>query len=790
MASCFPFRRVVRLVALLLLVALATAPALAERPIVDLHRLDAYFALFASDSNVPWKTTTVRLDTYSSAPVHFSVYQVDPADVLTAGSNARPRAIDVRKRRPIISFDFTPPGGYQFQSNEVDTQLGSREGFFVVEARRGDVGEQVWVNRTRVGLIAKQTSSEVLLYGTDLGTGRALARMRVQFVVGNRFATELTDQHGVVRWTRRPRPVFALAQWGNSYAFVSLFPQAPLPQTVVGVRTDSADVHAGEVLRAFGFARTRSGDALRPASGTASVTLRLGAESLGTQTVALDRAGAFSTAIAIPKTARAGDYALLAQVDGGVAGATVHVDADANGLSLGVAARCGICNPDDDVPLLIHSSRPDTEVHVGVVRSPHVYLDYTPEQLPWATTTWLDANVRTGDNGDVVVEIPHPTDALGSTYGVRVESGGATANTRIVVPTSRVALRVHLDRAQQSLGAPVGFDIYARDVDTGRPVSGAVVDVELVHGTSVQRQPLTLDRNGHARGSFSSAPLGTNLVMATLHDASGTATDAAQIEISERADRVAVDTNGSAAVHIALDRPFYRSGETVAVDARATGAQGDAFLTLESALGMQSAIVATHDGQAHARFRAQDAPGRLQVGAAFVSDGTIAWGTVPLGLDAPGRPQASALDLPASTFAPAQIVDVALRGVATAGTIVVRVSRGEPSGSALFESAPALLAVGVTTTQTSASPGVTWHPWVNSTGDHAQVLGFVRRTEAPQVLSLAQAQTIAVSWSVSRVVDGKVAVTMPSDRGRYTLSLLDVTDDGRVVAGSSTIEVR
>ena len=156
------------------LVALAAsaAPVRAERQIVDLHRLDAYFELFAADSNVPWKPTAVRLDTYSSAPVSFSVYQVDPADVLTAGSNVRPRAIVDAGRRPLLSFTFTPPGGYQFQSSEVDVPLGSREGFFVVEARRGRVGEQVWINRTRVGLVVKQTPNALLLYGADLGIGR------------------------------------------------------------------------------------------------------------------------------------------------------------------------------------------------------------------------------------------------------------------------------------------------------------------------------------------------------------------------------------------------------------------------------------------------------------------------------------------------------------------------------------------------------------------------------------------------------------------------------------------
>ena len=239
--------------------ALSAAPVRAERQIVDLHRLDAYFALFANDSNVPWKPTTVRLDTYSSAPVSVAVYQADPADVLTAGSNARPRAIVTRGRRPVSSFSFSPPGGYQFQSNYVDVQLGSREGFFVVEARRGDVGEEVWINRTRVGLVSKETPGELVLYGADLGTGRSMAGMRVQFVVGNRFVSQQTDARGIVRWKRYPRPVFALAQWASSYAFLSPLPQSPLPAAIVAVRTDSAVVHAGDVVRVVGFARSRAG---------------------------------------------------------------------------------------------------------------------------------------------------------------------------------------------------------------------------------------------------------------------------------------------------------------------------------------------------------------------------------------------------------------------------------------------------------------------------------------------------------------------------------------------------
>ena len=770
--------------------ALLTAPVLAARPIVDLHKLDAYFALFASDSNVPWQPTTVRLDTYSSAPVQFAVYQVDPADVVTAGSNARPRAIDTRGRRPISAFSFSPPGGYQFQSSEVDAQLGSREGFFVVEARRGDVGEQVWINRTRVGLLTKETPGELLLYATDLRTGRALAHMRVQFVVNNSFDVRYTDAHGLVRWTRSPRPVFALAQWGSSYAFASFLPQAPLPSTIVGVRTDTAVVHAGGTVRVVGFARTRANGSLKPATGTATIAMRLGGTLLAQVDAPVDGAGAFTADIPIPASAAAGDYAVLAQVGGGVGGATVHVDADANGLSLEVADGCdGPCNPAKDVPVNLISSRGDVAVHVRIVRSPHVFVGYSPQQTPWGTSTWLDETVQTNGDGRATVLIAHPTDGLPSTYGVRIDAGGASAVTRILVPTSPLAVRVQLDRDQQTLGTPVNFDLFGEEIASGKPAAGARVTVELQHGPTTQQQELTLDGDGHAHGAFTAPSLGTNLVFATIQADGTSATDVQQVDIVPQATQ---DTslNGSANVRITLDRSIYRAGDEAHIDASLDGAQGEALLTLESASGAQTVVAPVHDGRAVASLRIADAPGDLRVGAAFVRDGAIAWTSVPLTLDAPGRPMNASIAIPSGRLAPGIPVNVALRDVTTgAATTIVRISRGAPSGGALFESAPALLAVGLAATQVSAPEGQTWHPWVDSTGEHAQVLGFERRSSPPQNLSLEQADTQAVWWNVAHSDGGSIAVQVPSARGRYVLSILTITDDGRVISASSPITV-
>lgn len=775
------------LVTVAIAVTAAVGPVRAERQIVDLHRLDANFQLFAADSSVPWKPTTVRLDTYSSAPVDFSVYEVDPADVLTAGSNFSPRAIVASGRRKTLSFTFSPPGGYQFQSSVVDIPLGSREGFFVVEARRGSVGEQVWINRSRVGMISKETPSGLAIYAADLGSGMPMRRMRVQLVVNREFVTVLTDGDGLVRWNRSPRPVFALAQWGGSYAFLSLLPQPPLPATIVGVRTDSAVVHAGESVHVAGFARTRSRGVLRPSDGTATVSLRNGAATIAEQRVPLDSAGAFATTFGLPENAPSGEYSVLAAAAGGVGGASLDVDANAGGLSLDAGAQCGgDCDWRRDVPLFIHASRGGATVRVTVVRSPHLDVGDVAETLPWATTRWFEGTVQTDESGNATIQIPHPTDEFASTYGVHVESSGATADTRITVPTAEAAIRLTVEHTEQSLGTPLAFDVYGARLD-GTPLAGAPVTISLTHGTTEAQQSLTLDARGRAHGTFASPQLGTNFLLAWV-DRGGRATDGAQVRVDPQASAPSGEGESSD-VRIALDRESYRPDEEIAVDAAAAGAQGYALVTFESAIGVEPRVVRTSGGHASARLRATDAAGELRVGAAFVRDGAIEWNTIPVTLTAPGRPRAAQLSLASETFAPGETATAVFTG-ATPGTFVVRLSHGAPSGSAVFASAPALLAIGVTNTQNSAPSMVTWHPWVLSTGDRAQVLGFVIRTEPPPELALAQAETQALSWSVARANGERVSVPLPARSGRYELSVLGIADDGSVSAASSTVVVR
>jgi len=61
----------------------------------------------------------------------------------------------------------------------VEVPLLNREGFFVIEARRGTAVQQVWINLSRIGLLTKRIAGRFIVYGRRLGQpARALRGMR------------------------------------------------------------------------------------------------------------------------------------------------------------------------------------------------------------------------------------------------------------------------------------------------------------------------------------------------------------------------------------------------------------------------------------------------------------------------------------------------------------------------------------------------------------------------------------------------------------------------------------
>jgi uncharacterized protein YfaS (alpha-2-macroglobulin family) len=777
--------------------AFCASAASAARPLLDQHQWDAYFALFARDVNVPWKPTSVRLDTYSGAPVDFAAYNVDPAQVIIAGQNRTPRALDTSKLKPLLRWHFSPPPGYRFESNDVPVPLGTQEGFYVIEARRGDAVQQVWLNRTHIGLLTKESPDGLVLWGVDLRSGRAIPHMSVQFLVGLNLITQKTDRDGIIVWRDRSRPSFALAADGAGRAFVSIFPQAPTPQSVVAVRLDSAVVRAGQRVRFVGFARHDFDGIYRKATGDARVTVAGHGTTLASTLVRLDAAGAFSGDIGIPAAVDAGDYAVLASVGGAVGGTSVHVDA-ASDIALAIHPTCP-CDPDRDVPFSVVARRgtlpgAGVAVRVQIVRTPHLVAPGAPDDAArWGTTAVYDRTLRTDAEGRAGVTIPSASDGLDSTYGIRVTARGASATARIVVPSAKVALALEPDAASADVGEPIAFEVRGFDSADGTATPGLSVKVKLSHGPASQEQNVTLDARGTAHVVFKQTYLGANLAIAQASFDGRTALDATAVTVEPSAlSGRTISAEG--AVSVSLDRARYRPGDTVAVRAQTPGASGDALVTLEGAKTYAMRKTGVSDGSTSTSLPLRDPQGALRVGTAVVRDGAIAMGFAPVNVDAPGHPRLTDLALDKSSYEPGETAHVTVRDGDTKGgaTVAYRIADGRESGPALFEDAPGVLASAATSSQAPASDDPEWHAYVAPARSKASDIFAAERprkvgSEEP---SIGAAAPRTLLWRIVRDDTPNLDVPVPAERGHYVLSVLKISDDGDVGAASVAFNVQ
>lgn len=769
----------------------------AARPLLDTHKLDGVFALYARDVMVPWKRPTVRLDTYSGAPVDFSAYEVDPADVLIAGS-PRMHAIDTKHARPVAHWKFTPPPGYKFESSDVEVPLQGKEGFFVIEARRGDASQQTWINLTRVGLVSKETPEGWLLYGTDLGSGQPLRGMRVTLLVAGKFVEEKTGADGIVHGV--PGARFALAEWGHSKAFVSLAPQPPLPATVVGVRADRGVVRAGETLRVVGFARKREGKVLRPMRGDVRVAALVKGRQIAEGTYSLGDSGGFSGDLAIPTSTPAGELAILASAQGATGGTSVHVDA-AGDYALRIVALCDpSCGAAAPVPLRISLQTHGTGVAGGVVsvrviRTPHVIAPGAGDTAHWGTTTVVDTTVRTGADGIANLTVPAPSDGLSSTYGVVASTQSATATTQIVAANAPTVVAITPRTDPINVGQPALFDVRAFNAVDGKPAAGRTVTVRFMKGPNVDQQTVTLDSAGWGQAIFRETEPGTDLVMAQLGD-DATALDATAVTVAPRALGARVVTR-STDIAIKLDRPRYKLSDPVHVEAALPGSVGSAFFTVEGARVAETRSTSVSGGRASTTLSLANAVGSVRIGVAFVRDGAVYTSDVPVEIDGPGYPRATSLVADRSAYAPGATAHIAIQdGSDTKGALLaIRVSNGRPSGGAAFDGAPELLAAGGTTTQDPAAPDPSWHAYVAPAGSKAQdIFSFgpperARNVQSPSD-SLAISAPSALAWRVEHADSDSFDVALPSQRGHYIVSVLKISDDGDVGAASVAVSVQ
>jgi hypothetical protein len=130
-------------------------------------------------------------------------------------------------------------------------------------------------------------------------------------------------------------------------------------------------------------------------------------------------------------------------------------------------------------------------------------------------------------------------------------------------------------------------------------------------------------------------------------------------------------------------------------------------------------------------------------------------------------------------------------------TVAVRLANGRPAGATGFLGLADVLAVGASSTQTPSGDDAGWHAWVApASSKAADIFGFDRPVGAgKREPSLAVSAPQAFFWKVQRIQSNVVDVPLPRTRGRYVVSILNVSilkiaDEGDIGAAAATIVVQ
>jgi hypothetical protein len=169
----------------------------------------------------------------------------------------------------------------------------------------------------------------------------------------------------------------------------------------------------------------------------------------------------------------------------------------------------------------------------------------------------------------------------------------------------------------------------------------------------------------------------------------------------------------------------------------------------------------------------------------------LEYATQRLVVDGPGHPRATTLAADHAIYAPGSTAHVTIAdgGERSPATLAIRLADARAADGASFDDAAAVLSGTGTTTQDSASTDPAWHASVAPRQSTVVDLADNERS-APESGPLGAASERSLFWRIDRTDTEGFDVPLPQTPGRYVVSVLKVSDDGDVGAGTLAIEVR
>ncbi|MFH0802318.1 MAG: MG2 domain-containing protein [bacterium] len=270
---------------------------------------------------IPGEKVTIHSRGYLVKTIELTAYLLsDPADMKAIRSDEAMKKIDATRLLPVYQKNLTTTFDEYGEYDDTVVLPLEKPGLYLLKARpaKGSMEQCAWISISDLGLICKNTSTEMLAYAFRLSDRRPLKNVSITaFAEDDEVATGLTDSNGLFRKkiSYGANSVWVIAREGDSSAFLNAYSGGDPEGSRCYVYTERPIYRPGQTVFFKAILRTRPDSAYTVPAGRKIkilVTNPLG-NTIHEETIKTNEFGSVFGNIELPPEVPLGDYNIEAQ---------------------------------------------------------------------------------------------------------------------------------------------------------------------------------------------------------------------------------------------------------------------------------------------------------------------------------------------------------------------------------------------------------------------------------------------------------------------------------------------
>lgn len=489
---------------------------------------------------LPGEKVTIHSRGYMVKSIELSAYLLsDPADMKAIRSDEAMKKIDAARLSPVYQKTLTTTFDEYGEYDDTVILPLEKPGLYLLKARsaKGSMEQCAWISISDLGLICKNTSTEMLAYAFRLSDRKPLKNVSITaFAENDEVVTGVTDSNGLLRKkiSYGANSVWVIARERNSSAFLNAYSGGNPERSRCYIYTERPIYRPGQTVFFKAILRTRPDSTYSVPTGQKIkilVTNPLG-NTIHEETLKTNDFGSVFGKIELPPEVPLGDYNIEAQFGKASFWASFAVSEYRKPEYLvEVTPEKKQYVGGQDITARVKASYYFGGAVKGATLRYRVYesawhprgiqMDEGPEQDDDGGSLLAEGTTQTDENGTALLSLSTKKFEEDRFVGIEVDAEDlshrtVTGETSVLLTRGLYDLWIETDRYLYEAGKKMKVKISARDYeDKPKGRSGVHILVKLLTVTweegpekviektsEVATQDVTTDRLGNASASF------------------------------------------------------------------------------------------------------------------------------------------------------------------------------------------------------------------------------------------------------------------------------------------------